>query len=382
MVTATVLAGCGALAGGDGTAADGAGSGDGTPTATPDAEARLEAKLSASPETIQQRLEDLVGAEADSYPEIEVGEVDSTNSSQPFFTHLVGPPADPSSLESSPAVSYDGETITVDEAHLADGDGTVIERQVAYYYLLSLGLSNGWIGLPDRPHDFSVITRSFAYVLNVYAEQHRPAMEAVPGSYEEENVSDYEWAAGDATDYYTYRWVVDQVDTPAQVPGLLTGDGPPSSEQFLADTDDRPMALGMELGDSGEWYRGGEQRFTTHGPVVTRAVLRTGVDNATAAAAADGWGQDRYFVIESLESDDIGIVWAHRWDSSGDADEFEAATTTYLAQRRNETDDLRFEFRRLASDATVVVAGPPRFTNGTTVDYDTGNVTVNVESSS
>lgn len=100
------------------------------------------------------------------------------------------------------------------------------------------------------------------------------------------------------------------------------------------------------------------------------------IDGERAAAAAEGWGQDRFVVVEALGNDTTGVVWAHRWDSPREADEFESAMETYLDRRHREADDLRFELRRPAPDVTILVTGPPTFTNETTVAYDTGNVTV------
>jgi hypothetical protein len=161
------------------------------------------------------------------------------------------------------------------------------------------------------------------------------------------------------------------------VPGLLTGESPPSDEHFLADDADEPMALGISLNTSSR-YRAAQQRATTQGAVTTQAVLRTGLDEATARQAAEGWGQDRYAVVRSTDGNATGVAWVHRWDSAADADEFEDAMGTYLEGRRGETDDLRFEVRRLDTDTTVVVTGPPSFVDATNITYESGNVTVGV----
>ena len=367
VVTAGVVAGCGAL-GDDGTP---------TPTPTPDAEDRLRANLSASPTTVFQRVEDLVGAELQAYPGVRVGTVESENVSRPFFLQVVGPPEDRSTLEQRPVARFDGQTITVDRERVAAGEGAVIEAELAYYAMGLLGRDHGWTGGTDRPHGGAILRQSYRYVVDAYAEQHRPEAADRPAPYGESDASDYEWAREDAVEYYAYQWVSGQVDSPADVPGLLTGESPPSDEHFLADDADEPMALGISLNTSSR-YRAAQQRATTQGAVTTQAVLRTGLDEATARQAAEGWGQDRYAVVRSTDGNATGVAWVHRWDSAADADEFEDAMSTYLKGRRGETDDLRFEVRRLDTDTTVVVTGPPSFVDATNITYESGNVTVGV----
>jgi hypothetical protein len=377
VVAATALAGCGALAGGSGagdvdTVTDASGP---TPTATPGPSERLTEKLSAPPGTVFERAAAVAGLDPQEYPTLEFGEFPTGGEPDPFATQLVGP--SPNGSADTDVVTLESvDTITVHEGRLERVEGPEIERQLVYAFFATEYYRNGWWELPDRPHDYAIIRASFRFITDAYGERHRPAVADPPAPYEETTLSDHEWVASGAENYYAYQWVADRADSPADATALIVEESPPSSEQFLADTDDEPMALGLALNTSESWYRGGEQNFRTEGPVVTRAVLRTELDAETAAGAAEGWGQDRFFVVQSVDRDRHGVVWAHRWDSPGDADEFEAAMTDYLDHRRNETDELRFEYRRLAPDVTLVVTGPPELTNATTVAYDTGNVTV------
>lgn len=379
VLTAAVFAGCGALSGSDAPtdAAEADPDDAGGGTATPD---RLSEKLSAPPETVFERVEEMLGAEAESYPEVEVRDMDESNVSSTFADVLVGQPEDPSALRSAQTGSYTGDSILIDEDAIADGDGSTVEHRLVYYFTVDLALQHGWFELPDRPHGLAVSRMSFKYVANAYAEEYRPDAVTQPPSRDDADVTDYEWARGAALDYYAYQWVTDRADSPVQVPDLLSAGDPPSSEHFLSDTDEEPLPMNVTLETSESWYRSDDQRYTTRGPVVTRAVLASGIDSETAAGATDGWGQDRYYAVKSLEGEDPGVVWAHRWDTTGDADEFEAAMAAHLAQRRNETDRYRFESRRLAPDVTLVVAGPSAFVNETTVAYDAGNLSVTVGS--
>lgn len=382
VVTATALAGCGALSGGDGGTGDGAAadgtSGAATGTATPSAEARFESKLSAPPETVLERVGEILGADTESRPAVEFGGGSGFNRSEPFYLQLVGPPENRSALSTTPAMTYDysAGTVTVNRDRLDEVGGAQLERELAYYGIVSLGLERGWFRFPDRPHGYTVITTSIEYVVDRYARQYRPESERPPQPYSETTLSDYEWARSGGVEYYAYQWIGSRIDSPVEVPALVTEGMPASGEHLLHDTDDEPMALGLALESSERWYRGGEANWYTRGEHGTRAVLETKLDSETAATAAEGWGQDRFAVVEALRNDTTGVVWAHRWDSPGAADEFESAMGTYLDRRREETDDLRFEFRRLAPDVTVLVTGPPAFTTDTAVAYDTGNVTV------
>jgi len=366
VVSAVVVAGCGALSGG------------GTPTpetAPPDDEDRLRANLTAPPIEVIQRVEDMVGAELPGYPGIRVGDVPAENTSSAFFRRVVGPPADRSTLETQPPVAYDGVRLTVDRDRVAAGDWTAIEAEIAYYAMGLLGQEYGWVG-GDSPASGEVLRQSYRYVVDAYAEEYLSGAVDRPQPYAETDVSDYEWARAGAREYYAYQWVSDRVDSPADVPELLTGEGPPSSEAFLVEDAGEPTTLDIAF-ESSDSYEAAQQRGTSHGAVTTKAVLRTGLDEETAATAAEGWGRDRYVVVNGPNGT-AGVVWVHRWDSPADADEFESAMETYLEQRRDEVDNLRFESRRLADDATAVVVGSPAFVDATDLSYEPGNVTIGV----
>jgi hypothetical protein len=66
----------------------------------------------------------------------------------------------------------------------------------------------------------------------------------------------------------------------------------------------------------------------TIGEFDTRELLRMGNDLATATSAAAGWGGGRYEMWQSGDSHALVLRW--RWDSPGDAREFDAALPLYL----------------------------------------------------
>lgn len=169
VMTAGVVAGCGALS--DGTPTDATtptSATTPTPTSTP--EAPLRSNLSASPTTVFQRVEDLVGAELQAYPGVRVGTVESENVPRPFFLQVVGPPEDRSTLEQRPVARFDGQTITVDRERVAAGEGAVIEAELAYYAMGLLGRDHGWTGGTDRPHGGAILRQSYRYVVDTDGE--------------------------------------------------------------------------------------------------------------------------------------------------------------------------------------------------------------------
>ena len=281
VVSASVVAGCGALSGSDGGTGDGTAP-DGTSvaeadTATASAESRFEAKLSGSPETVFQRVDELLGADGAPYPEVEFGGATTFNRSEPFYLQVVGPPENRSTLASTPAVTYDysADTVTVTRERLDAVDGARLEAELVYYATVSLGLKNGWFRLPERPNGYTVITAAIGSVVDRYAERYRQGVADPPQSYDETSLSDYEWARSGGADYYASRWVESRIDAPVEIPALVTDGMPASGEQLLHDTEDEPLALGLTLETSERWYRGGEANWYTRGEHGTRAVLET-----------------------------------------------------------------------------------------------------------
>jgi hypothetical protein len=128
---------------------------------------------------------------------------------------------------------------------------------------------------------------------------------------------------------------------------------PRTAEQLLHETDDQPQPPSIRAADDVS------QRFTSQyrGEITTRIVLRETLTESRAAAAAEGWGNDRSFGVVALLGEEEGHVWVHRWDSPAEADEFEAAARDHLDNRRAETDEYRFRFVRIDENRTAMIAG-------------------------
>lgn len=128
---------------------------------------------------------------------------------------------------------------------------------------------------------------------------------------------------------------------------------PKTSEQLLHDTDDAPRPLRVRLANGEDWTFSP----TTRGEVTTRLVLASHLNWSRASAAAAGWGNDRLIRVSATNGSASGHIWVHRWDSDAEAEEFEAAASDHLDNRRAETDEHRFRFVRIDENRTAMVAG-------------------------
>lgn len=107
------------------------------------------------------------------------------------------------------------------------------------------------------------------------------------------------------------------------------------------------------------------------GELFVRQVLVTELNETRAATAAEGWGVDRQLTF--TRENETAYVWALRWDSAADADEFERATRAYLDSRGERhdgvwrVDDTSFRLDRPSPEVVVLVVGPGQFVEDTAV---------------
>jgi hypothetical protein len=122
----------------------------------------------------------------------------------------------------------------------------------------------------------------------------------------------------------------------------LYADPPVSTEQILhPDRYPQDIPQPVELGDLadllgpgwveldkevlGEWY--------TYLVLARGQSLDSRIGDTIAAAAADGWGGDRYLVFRNPETSGVILVLKTVWDTSQDAREFASAFVTYADGR-------------------------------------------------
>lgn len=128
---------------------------------------------------------------------------------------------------------------------------------------------------------------------------------------------------------------------------------------------------------TGSWSWSDRDRL---GELFVRQVLVTELEQDRVATAAEGWGMDRHYTFDNGSS--TAYVWALRWDTVEDADEFEAATSDYLDAHgekqdgRWQVDDNSYRVVRTSPETVVLVVGPDEFVTETSVSGT--NETVNV----
>jgi hypothetical protein len=107
---------------------------------------------------------------------------------------------------------------------------------------------------------------------------------------------------------------------------------PRSMEQVLhpekyLDRVDEPVEVALpEVGRAKPDFEG------TLGEFLIRVLLRAGPAGESAAAAAAGWGGDRYAVLDG-EGGSYRLIWRSVWDSESDAREFRDALKAYTDSR-------------------------------------------------
>lgn len=160
---------------------------------------------------------------------------------------------------------------------------------------------------------------------------------------------------------------------------------PPSTTEAIIHgygPDEEPVrTLGTDV-SADDWRWSDRDRL---GELFVRQVLVTELDRQRAATAAAGWGVDRQLTFEHDEINRSAYVWALRWDSTTDADEFENATRAYLDGRGDRVDggwtddDTRFSVVRTSPEVVVLVVGPEPFVTETTVSGSNESVDVTVD---
>lgn len=119
-------------------------------------------------------------------------------------------------------------------------------------------------------------------------------------------------------------------------------DPPRSTEQVLhpsklADRRDDPVIIALETG----WLGGAVVHEDTLGELGIRQALRNGLGEGRARDAAEGWGGDRYRVVEDAGVD--VLLWHTEWDDEREAREFAKLADEWLAERHGAVPHWRSE---------------------------------------
>lgn len=161
--------------------------------------------------------------------------------------------------------------------------------------------------------------------------------------------------------FYGMQYYDRRADSTSELPAIIRTP-PATTEQILhanrSGTD--PLSIVVSLNWSVTNTR-------TWGELGIRIMLRDRLKRARAIRAAAGWSNDTYYQIGSERAETSSVVWAHRWDSSAEAEQFVDATKRYLDRQRANSDAYRYRFERVAPETTVLLAGNKTFVDSLTV---------------
>lgn len=179
------------------------------------------------------------------------------------------------------------------------------------------------------------------------------------------------------------RYVDARVSGPREVRGVYD-DPPRTAEELLHDRPpgSEPVAPLTVRDAPGDDWASDAEATDTYGELFVRVTLETGVDEATAADAAHGWGNDvrrRFVATDGDGSTRTGYAWAIRFDDVANATSFAAAFETWREARPANASTVRLV--RPAPETVVLLLGDERFVTRATASGSDGAVTVRVNES-
>ncbi|UPV73797.1 hypothetical protein M0R89_14775 [Halorussus limi] len=199
--------------------------------------------------------------------------------------------------------------------------------------------------------------------------------------------------------YFGSRYLSHRFDSPRNLSAVYD-DPPRTTEQILHnDTDgsEMPLSLSLSVEPRENRTRGPND---TYGELFARIAVGTELNESRAADAAAGWGADRLVPVAD-EDGTRSFVWATRWDSPDEADEFERAIAAYLDSRANRSGgaagaranesagrsgtgsptiwrdgNLTFGTERVDEETVVLLAGTESFVGGANATGTNASVSV------
>jgi hypothetical protein len=241
----------------------------------------------------------------------------------------------------------------------------------------------------------SVVEGTAAFVADAYDERYLAGEGSAVVSAERYRSAPSGVKVSLARYYFGSRYVASRFDSSQNVSAVYD-DPPRTTEQLLhqdangsdANGSEEPRFLALQV-------RPGENRTvgsrTTNGELFTRIALGTELNESRAAEAAAGWGSDELAVVElGRRSVNRSFVWATRWDSPAEADEFAAALAAYLDSRARQPtagasgaesaiwrdDSLSFRTERVGDETVVLLVGEEPFVRSATVSGANASVSI------
>lgn len=140
--------------------------------------------------------------------------------------------------------------------------------------------------------------------------------------------------------YFGYRYVDAQVDDQKAVRQVFQ-DRPQTTEQLIhggtpETHPSEPLELQVNTTEAPWMVR---EPYSQMGELFVRVMLASELSEEAAARGAEGWGADALTTIEYSEANAPGYIWAIRWDTPEDADEFDMLFRKFMANRAVWTGD-------------------------------------------
>lgn len=356
-----------------------------TATATPTPSVSVSGgTLPVDEQTVWVRTRKLTGAEVRT-ADVQVADLSSRKSGRLSSSPIQGMlgVGNSSLNESRPTglTTYDG-TIRFDPT----GPSAFVERRLAHEFVHVVQFRDGLVRPPTRydeptTTDWVLTWRALVeggavYVTDAYVDRHMPGARS-QSAVLAETYRDPK-TAGTRVSLAPYVFGVQYVEQRASSPadlGDLYEDPPNTTEQILhpgTKTGEPTRSLSTTLETPDGWTTGMEDRA---GELYLRTVLRSELSREWAAAATSGWGNDDWRVAYTNDRESWALAWVIRWDSPGEADEFEPAARDYVDARRSES-DASFRVERVGDETVVLLVGDSGFVEKASVSGTSGNVTV------
>jgi len=300
-------------------------------------------------------------------------------------------------------------SVVVNERMTAPGRERALERTLAHEFVHTVQFRQNAPERVQRELDLrysysldryltyvSVVEGTAVFVADAYDERYLSGNATTVTSRERYRSASSGVKFSIARYYFGGRYVASRFDAPENV-SQLYDDPPRTTEQLLhgdANASEEPRFLAVQV-------RPGENRSlgprNTNGELFTRIALGTELNESRTAAAAAGWGADELAVVEpERRSGNRSFVWATRWDSPAEADEFASAIQAYLDSRAEratagtsgtESDaiwrdgSLSFRTERVGDETVVLLVGEEPFVRSATVSGANASVSVSTSKS-
>jgi hypothetical protein len=304
------------------------------------------------------------------------------------------------------AYAPSAERVVVNERMTTGGRERALERTLAHEFVHTVQFRQDAFERLQRELDLrysysldryltyaSVVEGTAVFVAGAYDEAYLAGEGATLTSTERYEAAPSGVKFSVARYYFGSRYLDSRFDSAENV-SQLYDDPPQTTEQLLHEEtkgSEEPRFLAVQV-------RPDENRSlvskNTNGELFTRIALGTELNESRTGEAAAGWGADELAVVEPANrSGNRSFVWATRWDSPDEADEFATALEVYIDSRAErlpaETSaadaeavwrdgSLTFRTVRVSEETVLLLAGEESFVKNAGVSGANASVSVSV----